>query len=343
VVWPGNAEIVDRDGNILVSPFSTGMSQSYATASNGDGYLIAGIDDSTKEVVTLPVSSDGRVGTQQRLTTAAPNPVNIAVGSDGLRYIVLSAGDSLAATITKLDGSAVSTTGLSDQASVNPRVAWNGHEYLVAISQLGQIYGGTAQVAKLARLDAAGQPLGPFSTLDRVRNLFNHPDLDLIGTPGGALVVWSRDMVVATPITDAAIDAGTAPAPIVLSMSGAEQSAVQLVRTGNGIAAIWLEASGGTGYLQLRLLDRAGQPQAGSFRIGFVPSKWKIAFDGTNILVAGSDGATIAIQRFTASLQPLDLDPVVVATIQSTDFDLAAGGGVALLVWSTPFDPSSRA
>jgi hypothetical protein len=338
VVWSGSAEIVDRDGNILAGPFSTAMSQSYATASNGDGYLIAGIDDSSMEVVTLPVGSDGRLGTQQR-PTAAPNPVNVAVGSDGSRYIVLSAGDSLVATIIKPDGSEVSTTGLSDQASANPRVAWNGHEYVVAVSQLGMIYRGTTEVARLARLNAAGQPLGPISTLDRIFNVFNRQELDLIGTTGGALVVWSRGMVVSTAIPDAAIDAGTAPAPIVLSMAGPEQSVVRLTRTASGMAAIWAEFSGGSGYLELRLLDDAGQPQPASFKIEVVANRYKLAFDGTNILVASTDGATIAMQRFTATLQPLDLDPVIVATTQSSDFDLAAGGGVALLAWSTPFDP----
>jgi hypothetical protein len=362
VVWQGLAELIDRDGRALAGPFATGitagLTQRLAVASNGDGYLIAGFTDGGDGVV-LPVTGDASLGTLRKLNTTILNPREVTLASDGSRYILVSAGNgSLEATIVQPDGSLGRAASFGDGASASARLAWNGREYVVAVDQFVPLGVGlhTAHAVRLIRLDADGHALSAFTTLDGVSNIELAP-IDLVGTADGALVTWASggaftesDIVLAAAISDATIDGGTAPAPIALSESAPSQRETRLIRTDRGMAAIWREAAGRTTVLEGVPLDSGGRPRAipVSFdQVGPNPLAFKVAFDGKSIVVAWADlffsaNPSIFMARYTAELQPIDSNPLVVTTTGSADFDLSAGGGVALVAWSAPHDEVDR-
>jgi hypothetical protein len=356
VVWQGLAELIDRDGLALAGPFATGitagLTQRLSVASNGDGYLIAGFTDAGDGVV-LPVRADASLGTMRKLNTTILNPREVTLASDGSQYILVSAGNgSLEATIVQPDGSLGRAASFGDGASASARLAWNGREYVVAVDQFGPIGPGLAMAhtVRLTRLDASGNALSAFTTLDGVSNIFPAP-IDLVGTPDGALVTWmsggpvtESDLVLAVPISDATINGETTPAPIALSGSAPSQRSARLIRTDRGMVAIWREGAGRTNELAGVPLDSGGRPRGipvSLDEVGPNPLAYKVAFDGKNIVVAWADllfsaNPTIFMARYTAELQPIDSKPLVVSTTGSADFDLSAGAGVALVAWSAP-------
>jgi hypothetical protein len=338
VAWAGSAEIVDRDGNVLTGPFDTAITYSFAAASNGDGYLLAGITD-TGDAVVLTIGSDGRIGTA-RTVTAVVNPGEVAVASDGSQYVVIIAGNSagLTAMIVKPDGSVENTATFDDTIPASARVAWNGHEYVVAVGEYARIGPALAQWLRirLTRLGADGHPIGALTTLDGISGVDLPPQtpFDVAGTPEGALVAWSKGAVLATTMPDTAIDTGTVPAPIALSMSAPDQRDARLIRTNTGIAAIWNVTAGYDSHVEGALLDDGGRPRAVPVNLGndgFPPS-YRIAFDGTNVVVAWVSPAGIFMRRYTTAFQSIDTTPIFVASGQY-GFELAAGSGGALVAW----------
>jgi len=153
--------LLDRDGNAAgIEQIITGgaLNTSPSVASNGDGFLIAGIAAQPglpADVRAKPVDASGNAG----VTIVLPlqSPVNVAVASDGHDYLVAAATTNGAQSVlVRADGTVGAPVRHGDNFAADLAVVWNGSEYTLVWTRFPDVVG-VRIAASGAALDA--QPL----------------------------------------------------------------------------------------------------------------------------------------------------------------------------------------
>lgn len=156
--------LLDRDGNAAgIEQTLTGgaLNTSPSVASNGDGFLIAGIAAQPglpADVRAKPVDVSGNAGVTLVLPLQSPgSPVNVGVASDGHDYLVAAATTSGAQSVlVRADGTVAAPVLHGSNFASNLGVVWNGSEYTVMWARFPDVVG-VRVGASGAALDA--QPL----------------------------------------------------------------------------------------------------------------------------------------------------------------------------------------
>ena len=123
------------------------------------------------------------------------------------------------------------------------------------------------------------------------------------------------------------------------------QNAWDAAAVGNRIAVVWESAfTATTVTLSDQMLDGTDQPIGPAHTVvipGFSGQPVTIAYDGSEILIAKAVGnaaqGTVYGARFTASGDPIETTPFVLAA-SATSFSAVAGNGRTALVWQAPRD-----
>lgn len=340
-VWlPGFAAILDADGNTIAGPFRIDGIKNFehiVVASNGHDYLVAGVsDDVLFPVLAIPVTSRGVVGTPQQLFTSHLS--DIAIASNGSDYLIASARDnSVRMMYVGADGTPIGSEldQISSGEVFTPRVAWNGSQYVIGYIESGQLQTALRFVGITPFFGTlqAGASVGSM-TVDSFAAPF-----DLVGS-GEFLVVWSGANGTYVTVASAAdLTFQHELSGSILASAPAEQFSPQIISNGPTTIAVWRE-----GYSELKgaLLASDGSPLSDPLDIGSAsgPGDYHMAFAGTTFLVTWIDNGDLYARRFTSTLQPIDLNPLLVQqNVASTSFALAASDKAALVAWSAPNPP----
>src|SRR5438067_10058725 len=319
--------LFDREGRRIRGPLSLQpLTDALAVASNGRDYMVAGfaISGPQRDAVTYAIGANGDPGIP-RIVSAMTNASELALASDGAKYLLLITGSPLTTRSIATDGTPVAPPRPFSLQIFNPRLTWTGSEYLVSWTRFP-----SSITLMIGRIAVDGTLLASQTS---TTNDSNGRESDFASAHGVTMLLRQiGSEMYAAPLAAADLAAGAIPTGELLTLSAVTQARPRMAALPEGAVMAWTE----TGNLRGRLLDSAGQPIGAVAEVGRYGSvAHHVAFDGTHIVVATqhTDSGLLYAQRFTTSLQPVDGQPIVVAKTNATEFALAAGGGVALFAW----------
>jgi len=314
--------LVDVDGNVIAGPtmfpsFTVTYLQPVTAASNGSGYVIAGIDGAG--IAANPIDRDGKIGARTFVGTVSAIS-GLALASDGSRYLVASTSNVLRTQFLGNDGTPLgpwqNTTVPIDAAGT--RLTWDGSGYLAAFGMSGA-YGVT-------RIGADGMPSGAIAQVPAPKT---QDYVHWFDVAGSMFVFENGRAIWRAPFGN---DAFASAAPV--SLAAPEQMAPSIASMPDGAVVAWAE--GGTARVETVGSD--GRPSGRVTTLqhpqfGTVVST-QVAFDGTNVVVVVTEASGIvSAQRFTPALDAVDSAPIALGNGPSA---IAGGGGVTLLAWIAP-------
>jgi len=314
--------LFDRDGKRLRGPLPLAVPHlgAFAAGSNGRDYLLVTGDQA------IPIDASGNAAAPRKTGADIFNSGALAPHGDG--YMLLTG--SLIAQVLAADGSPAGPPHpLPPQSTFNTSLAWTGSEYAAAWTSFRPI----VTTMSVARIAADGTLI---SRADSDSELTSLNPIDLASARGVTLVVREtadRQLHAAT-IAPSNVDAGVFPLGDVISLSASPQLRPRMAALPSGAVIAWND----DGHLLARLLDGDGHPAGAIVEAGLAGSAaHHVVFDGANVVVATlhGDSHKIFAQRFTASLQPVDPQPVTIGYAGgATDFALAGANGAALFAWT---------
>jgi hypothetical protein len=314
--------LFDRDGKRLRGPLPLAVPHlgAFVTGSNGRDYLLV----TSNQAISIDASGNA----------AAPRKIGVDVFSAGALaphgdgYLLLTG--AMMTQVLAADGSpAGAPHQLLVPTAFNVSLAWTGSEYVAAWTSFRPIVT-TMWVARIA----ADGTLISRATTDSPPESF--APIDLASARGVTLMVreTTDQQLHAATIATSDIDADVFPDGDVISLSASPQLRPRMAALPSGAVIAWND----NGHLLARLLDGDGHPAGAIVEAGLAGSAaHHVVFDGANVVVATlhNDSHKIFAQRFTASLQPVDPQPVTIGYAGSaTDFALAGANGVALFAWT---------
>ncbi|MBK7861489.1 MAG: hypothetical protein IPJ65_23320 [Archangiaceae bacterium] len=251
---------------------------------------------------------------------AANEQVGVDVATDGTGWLAVwhddrsDDTDVYAARITAA-GTVLDPTSLPvcDLPGVqdDPAVAFDGTNYQVVWrDERGgwQLYGARVSPGGVV-LDVGGRALAPLS--------FNSQP-EVASSGGAVLVVWNGDAVGGGRDLFGLRVSGTgAPvgSPFTVSAAAGDEREAKVVSNGSGYLALWEDHRGATSDIRAARIDSAGTvlDPTGMLLVGTAADERRphAVWDGTQYLVTwqvGLDG--VLVQRFSATLAPLDANPL---------------------------------
>jgi hypothetical protein len=330
--------LFDRNGKLLRGPLSLApLTRVADVASNGSDYLVAGFvgEFDPHDVATVSIAANGDPGPAHTVMSMT-DQTDLALASDGTKYLLLTTGFPLTTQLIGVDGVPVGALhSESLPQTFNARLTWTGNEYLASWTTFQRPF---TTVLNIGRVAADGTLLSA-----RTSTITDSTQPSDFATAGGRtmLVTAASREIYAAPIAAHDVDSGAIPAGELLSMSAAPQQQPRMAALPEGAVIVWTEIDASSaGHLLGRLLDDNGRPYGPIAEVGALNSvSHQVAFDGTNIVVAAlnTNSGFFLAQRFTTSLQAVDPEPVVVGKRSSVaeEFALAAGGGRALFAWTS--------
>jgi hypothetical protein len=325
------ALLVGLGGNVVAGPFTlASMYSRAAVASNGRDYLVATNDQHS--VITTVVTRSGGVGPAQVLIPGIA-PIDIAMASDGNRYFIAAPTPP---------GSIVTAFAAADGTLIGvPQSAQQLHAYTIRAVTDGRDFGLLWNVIPSEtnpRTLLYGSPIDSFGRIANpqlLRAIGGDSGFDLAALGGSVLVVHGDDFRLFGAFTTIASLGGPLLPDFPIAKSAAAETGAVMTATSSGAVVRWLDLA--SSRWRAEALDGAGQP-AGRI-IDIAPSSSttapQVAFDGTNVVFSWSriDGKLVA-QRFDTALNAVDSEPIPISSV-AIGHKLAAGGGVALFVWTS--------
>jgi hypothetical protein len=340
VVWPpGYAVLLNRQGDVIARLPTLGSFSRLSVASDGRDYLIVGGNGPQYQLVALPVSRRGDVGSSRALGAASLS--SLALASNGANYLaVMTLTAGLHVQLLGSDGAPLGSA-IDRVTSANAyaaRAAWSGSDYVISYLEYTAIAtSGTLRIAKVDTVAGAIQP-GAVATQLLPASLSTPQDLAALN--GALFLVWNQDtMIVSTlaPLADFVPERELLGSPI--SMASEMQWLPVAIAADPGVVVGWREYSRERGMLlRATLLDVNARPLTPPVDVGELDSYslFRLAFDGGILIATWNTHGTLYARRFTRALLPIDSAPVVVVQKNvGASHSLAAGGGVALIIWTS--------
>ena len=324
VVLYYNALMLDLDGNKLRDVTLSSPSGTYSGAWIGVAGSTYMVGLAVGDVAVQAVSSDGVAG-PSHLLGKTDFYDRVALATDGERFLAVWGQKQLTAQFVALDGTPIGTPaaltpGLTQTSS--PSATWRDGEYLVTFSDQQE------PAAYSLRLKPDGTPAAELKKLER--RVQRNVEMATLGSNGIVML----DGVRAAVFDDASVTANEPFRRIVdVAVAARLQTNVHLARLGNGYVTAWEEDD-------LIFLSLA----AGMVPVAVAGSDERlldVLVDGDNVIwVVWAQESTLAVTRFTSTLQPIDDAPQYFHTSQGFPYNgAAAGGGVIALSFSKRGDP----
>ncbi|HEX3110777.1 MAG TPA: hypothetical protein VHU41_16890, partial [Thermoanaerobaculia bacterium] len=333
---------------------AAGSEELCCVASTGDGFVAIWHDrrsghysegsPGNPALYGTHLSSDGDAAPAAGVQYFAASATDLSrIASDGTGYVVANALQDGGIYTLHLDrdGQPVgkpnfvrSTPGLPSSM-----LASNGDGYILVT--IGEDIN-----PSWTRLDSNGRTAGPIHTVDGNYSP-NGPPLLLTTSDGSYhLLFQTHQGIYGGPSFDLTIDAhdnATVQGLPVLQPGWWGAAAV-----GNRLALVWESESAATSVtLSEQILDATDQP-IGPVHTIVIPggsgAPPTIAYDGSELLIAKAvANPTVGLYgaRFTASGEPIDTTPFLIAS-NATSFSAVAGSSKTALVWQAPRDIYAR-
>ena len=184
--------LLDRDGVPATAeqPLNAISNSSAVAASNGDGFLVAGIPGlGSNDVVARPIDAAGALGPVFTIPFAAGgSSYEIELASDGHDYLAaigITTGTS--ATLVRADMSTGSPKAIDASTAQTMHVVWNGSEYLVVWERL--LFAAGIHDAAGVRIAANGNPIDAQGVTIQA----NGESVPAVGTNGTDTMVIATD------------------------------------------------------------------------------------------------------------------------------------------------------
>jgi hypothetical protein len=294
----------------------------------GSTYLVAASEGG--RVFTQAVSPAGALGESRTL-----NGSGAALATDGKRFLLATGGDALRGQLFSREGVPVGETRLLAPGRMwvptwALSAAWRNGEYLVGFAIQNDSY--------TLRVSSDGAPTGNVVTINLGpligEGVFRGELMDIatIGSDGVLIGPGGDDGLLAAFFTS---PTSSDPAPVResvrVTLAARRQSHIRLARNGSAVVTGWLETNP-LAKGEIRIASTGTSPvvvATDAFALVDV-----VASDGVIWVVWVGEDSLLA-RRYSASLDPLDATPVMLAEdlyAPSIDAAVAAGGGVVAVV-----------
>ncbi|NTX38845.1 tandem-95 repeat protein [Myxococcus sp. CA033] len=364
--------VLDPNGRVLVANRRNFTASPCGMASTGTEFFVTwygGKDEDKEDIRATRVSNTGTVLAESLLvSTSANRQEEPAVASDGNRTLLVwmeqrpfPQGTDLYGTLLSVEGVELTPGGFvisqtaGDQG--DPAVAFDGTNYLVVWRdtrtgiETPRLHG--------RRISASGVPVRREFPIHAHRSFLDAPRLACGG--GDCFAVWDEPPV-SSGFGDIARGARVSPTDVVLDPlgidlgGGAPESYPAVSFDGTNFLAVWEVHPSGSGVL--RRLEAVRVSRAGTVlapgrilvrQSELTPEKPSIAFDGTNHVIAWTEGGTVRALRVDTEGMVVDPEPWLLSSPgQEPPFwgqaQVAATGTSTLVYWlsSAPGDSTAN-
>jgi hypothetical protein len=326
------AFLLGLDGNVVAGPLlvGPGFGPYGAVASDGRDYLVA--TTSNGGTTLTPISRAGAAGTPH-LIFAGYGIAAVTMASDGTRYFVAASAPpgTILTAFASADGTLIGVEHAAQQLyAFNLSAVSDGRDFgliwtVIAPSPNPQplLYG--------APVDAFGNIANPQFLGRRVTG---DGGIALTSLGGSVLIVRGEDFRLFGAFTTIGSLNGPLLPDFPIAQTAAAETAPVLTATSSGAVVLWRDFA--RSAWRAETLDGAGRPSGRIIDVAGTAAADQphATFDGTNVVLSWRVNGVLFAQRYDASLQPLDAQPIRIFDDVNT-FTAAGGSGATLFAWSS--------